>query len=233
MRVTGVLAFVLVACSLFVGLKPPETRTEVIARAHKYAHKIEELDENGSVSGQCSATAIGAHMLLTATHCAQQGAAEDYLVLDGYGMSEDLVKVKGLWRDNADHTIYGTDRKFADYATVNTSAKIVPGQVVFYFGNPGKYENFFREGHVVQFYRGYPETKDLPAQPSEIYLDINGFHGDSGAGIFNEQGELIAVMNYGNELDTSYDNITAKFMQADQPNFPQVLFKYADIIGEK
>lgn len=223
MRLTGLMALVLVAASLLgAQTRPIETRAQVIARVHDYTHAIDL--ETVTDSHSCSATAIGPHALLTATHCE---LGTDEISID----STDPVEIKGIARDKADHTIYYVDATFKTWATVNTTLPN-QGDIVFLFGNPGKYEDYFRQGYIVHIAdaQGFLAKPD---DPSEITMDLNIWHGDSGSGVFNEYGELITVVSVGETLDDKSDNMTAKFATGLEIKFTPELLAKVQKLGTK
>jgi S1-C subfamily serine protease len=56
------------------------------------------------------------------------------------------------------------------------------GQAVFMYGNPNNINDLLRRGYVV----GGDAERTL--------LDLNVSHGDSGAGVFNDKGEVVGVI---------------------------------------
>ncbi len=152
-----------------------------IERARKSGHYIAQevllVGENF-----CSATAIGPQALLTATHCELPDNA-----LSIRGVDENVEIVERL-RDGLDHTIYlvrGT--VFAEYADVDLSPVEV-SEDVFMFGNPGEWQDIYQRGYVagVLHYQGKPDI---------ILFALQAFPGESGGGIFNSEGKLVAVLS--------------------------------------
>lgn len=192
----------LLLASVSCAAQPPQA---AIDAAHKTTHKIYSHGVFGE-SGSCSATAIGPHALLSAAHCLV--AAPSIRVDD---KEAGVVSVVG---DGVDHVIYLLRGiTFADYATVVPANKQPQGTHVFLFGNPGQFEDFYREGYVAGYDKqavaapedvfgflfGFgppPPPKPATADPyalHQTYYDFNGFFGDSGSGIFNTAGQLVAV----------------------------------------
>lgn len=124
--------------------------------------------------GTCSGTAVAAHSVLTAAHC----LARDKLVkIDG-----EPVKVLSVRDDGDDHVLVVVDLTFNHIARVASQPPRV-GDVVFIWGNPMGFEDLLRYGRV----SGYKEHVTL--------LELHGWFGDSGAGVFNEQGQLVGVVS--------------------------------------
>jgi len=176
-----------------------------VAKAHKTTHKIEMTSLLGS-GGHCSATAIGPHALLTASHCVAVSAA---LSVDG-----EEFGVVAIISDGLDHSIYLLDGpEFTHYSMVDLTARPESGDHVFLFGNPAEFEDMYREGYVSGFDKpkkdDIPDLLDLfsgkapkPKKPSKndtvvkTYYDFNGYFGDSGSGIFNLEGKVIGVTSF-------------------------------------
>jgi hypothetical protein len=132
----------------------------------------------------CSATAIAPHALLTASHCEQPSSN---ILVDG-----KLMIINSIIRDGWDHSIYLLDGpEFKDYAKVLPNAFEV-GDEVEYNGNPGELINVFRRGYIAG-HRFIP-TSRVSGYVITL-IDVNGYFGDSGAGVFNTKGELVTVVN--------------------------------------
>jgi V8-like Glu-specific endopeptidase len=175
-----------------------------VTKAHKTTHKIEMPSLLGS-GGSCSGTAIGPHALLTASHCVSLSAV---LTVDG----ED-AHIAGLMSDGLDHSIYLLEGvEFKDYAEVDLDSKLTQGDSVFVLGNPSHFKDMYRKGYVSGYdapEKAEPESDSIldmfglaPKKKKKhtdndtvqlTYFDFNGFFGDSGSAIFDEQGKIVAV----------------------------------------
>ena len=125
------------------------------------------------VRGICSGTAIGPHVILTAQHCLRGGTLQ--LVND------QPVKVVGIGRDKHDTlTLRLTGLTFTHWARLGHAPK--QGDRIRWWGNPEGQPNVYREGYVAGLSDGM------------IVFDATICHGDSGAGIFNPQGEVVGVV---------------------------------------
>jgi hypothetical protein len=192
---------------LLVSAVPLPAHNDVLTRAHKTTHQIELVTVGEDVS--CSATAIGPHALLTASHCE---LPTDEMEIDG----ED-AKILALSRDKFDHTIYLTDVSFKDYATFSKDPLEV-GDNVFIIGNPGELTDIYRQGYLAGVRHSNPFMLALGVEEPDVFLfDLNGWEGDSGSGIFNEKGELVgvvsvmAIQHLGSE-DSKKSSVFMKFM---------------------
>lgn len=128
-------------------------------------------------NGSCSGTVVGKNAVLTATHCLSGAKA---LSIDGIP-----VVVYKAYDDKRDHLLLVTSLSFRDAATRGDSPKM--GDAVYVIGNPGELVDIYRQGTVA----GY---KKFPEAAATLY-DLNGYFGDSGAGIFNQDGKLVGVIS--------------------------------------
>jgi hypothetical protein len=177
------------------GQQLPAGHNPVIVAAHKTTHQIRmETFLDGQV---CSATAVGPHALLTATHCEMP---TEVIEIDGHE-----EEVQGYVRDGRDHTIFLVSATFTDWADFSTDP-VQAGDDVFMFGNPGGHIDFFRKGVVV---KPAPDTSGMsrleqafmgPDAIMSVY-DFNSWFGDSGAAIFNTDGKIVGVVSIMGTLD--------------------------------
>jgi len=126
--------------------------------------------------GTCSGTIIGPHAILSAAHCFAEPAP---IKVNGV-----LVKVVKEIDDDADHSILIVDQTYTYWA--QRVAAPVQGEAVQLWGNPDGKTDWYRRGYVVG------SDKDENGKPVLVY-DVNGFFGDSGSGVFDVDGNLVAV----------------------------------------
>ncbi len=165
---------------------------------HRSAHHI---TFNNLLEGDsCSATAVGPHTLLTAGHCLM---ASSEIGVDG-----KLQHIESTMFDDADHMLIVTDADFADWLPINqvALATITEGTPVHMWGNPGKRTDLFRTG-AFEKWEHYDETTAIAVFGVPIYA------GDSGAGLLNDAGEVIAVVSLG---DKSVDTACFQLQFSDQ-----------------
>lgn len=137
--------------------------------------------------GSCSGTIVKYNVILTATHCleSQLGGIDFILRVNGTD-----VKILDRADDGSDHTLLKVDQAY-------TSDRVRPisrngpwvGQKFQYWGNPSRFENLYRLGYV----SGYSDAK--PYNKTVTMLDVNGFMGDSGAGVLDMDGKVIGVVS--------------------------------------
>jgi hypothetical protein len=180
------------AISVTNGQSAAPLASNVYATAYRTTHQIFESTIVESTRA-CSATAIAPHAILTASHCELPTSALA-ITLDG---SNTVMEIQGIIRDGYDHTIYELSGTFKNYAEFS-SARITVGDDIFLFGNPGELEDILRKGYVAKA----PLQDATPFQrlflgplADQVTYDFNGFFGDSGAAIFNQQGEITGVVS--------------------------------------
>ncbi len=139
----------------------------------------------------CSGTIVAPNAILSAKHCFKDEDPTEIfpgftilpkplpatMLVDGY-----RVYIIAIVFDDADHALVKTDVTFKDFAKITKQPDV--GAHVHYWGNPAGINNVYREGYVTSYVRG------------SMVMDVNGFFGDSGAGIFDETGRVVGVMSY-------------------------------------
>lgn len=160
----------------FFSASAPKTLEQQHAATH-YVGIESVLD-----SGHCSGTAVGPHAILTAGHC---DGGFDVIYIDN---NKETIKNKIY--DDQDHVIYIVTATFADYIPI-TERDLLPKEPVHMWGNPGHNKDVYREG---SFYK----TSELDDAAIEIF-ELPIYAGDSGSGIFDKNGALIAVVSLGDE----------------------------------
>ena len=158
----------IILCALTLSAcSQPEVRPGPMAPISELAFRIEQ---GGTV---CSATAIGPSKLLTSSHC-----LADYPLLLVNGTAAGVVSVV---HDGNDHAVVVVTMRFLAWAKVVGPPAL--GEVVEYHGNPLRFHQLYRRGYVA----GVDRTG--------VILDVNGYNGDSGAGVFNTKGEVVGVIS--------------------------------------
>lgn len=126
------------------------------------------------VGGLCSGTAIASDKLLTATHCWKYGK-----LLKVNGTQVELVRATEDKKDHSVATIVGLN--FNSWAKFGAIPK--QGDRVRFFGNPKGNADVYREGYVAH------------VNEKVIAVSMMVCLGDSGAGIFNDSGELVGMVS--------------------------------------
>jgi Trypsin-like peptidase domain len=132
----------------------------------------------------CSATAIEPNVILTAAHCVKNDEETEILPLNQLMVNGKLVKIRRIVVDTGDSALIQViDGNFPYLAPI---APRLPkqGEQVFFWGNAAGIPNLFRLG----YYMG-------TAGDDSLLFDFIDWHGDSGAGIFNSRGQLVAVVS--------------------------------------
>jgi V8-like Glu-specific endopeptidase len=151
-----------------------------------------QLTINGAT---CSGTIVAPSAILSAAHCFKGEDEEDdddpiakflghvsppptFMTVDGY-----KVFIEAITYDDADHALVKVIFTFKEYSQLSHERPAVGGKV-HYWGNAAGRTNTYREGYVTSYVKG------------EMVMDVNGFFGDSGAGIFDESGKVAGVVSY-------------------------------------
>lgn len=162
--------------------------TASVAPAHEAVrattHRIKVRVPDGMMG--CSATAIAADRLLTATHCV---AGMTELYVDDEGVEVAGVKVRG---DRATVTL--AEPAFTVWAQLGPRPK--QGDRVRWWGNPRGIQNIYRESIIAA------------VVPGQVVVEAMVCPGDSGSGIFNEAGQVVAVMS---EMGPDYKGVPCVF----------------------
>lgn len=163
-------------CALYASAVTPAVDT-----ARKASVQIAQQIISGD--SFCSATAIGPHALLTATHCE---LPSDALFVRAYvGVAK--VGIAGRIRDDFDHTILLlTGPALPAFVDVELVDELAQAEEVFTWGNPGKFQDIFTKGYIA----GYEGEAN-----AVVLFSFNTFSGASGSGIFNNAGHLVAVVS--------------------------------------
>lgn len=134
--------------------------------------------------GICSGTAVSRDWALSASHCFEGGKPKTIRV------NGELCEVHALVNDGNDHALIRLGGcPFKAWAKVGKPAKV--GDKVFLWSNPFRFENILVFGTVAGYHPG-----DLVKARMTLY-DLNGYYGSSGGALFNERGEITAVLSIG------------------------------------
>lgn len=127
-----------------------------------------------SSGGFCSATAISEHVLITAEHCLIGSLAT---------VGNQPAMMIGLpVLDGQDHALLRVSIPLAAWVKVGPLPK--QGDWIFFYGNPEGEGDWLRSGLMIG-------TRNKGAA---LIFQIPTWPGDSGAGMFNRHGQLVAIV---------------------------------------
>ena len=155
--------------------------------------------------GTCSGTVVAPTIILTAAHCFEEDTSpkEDTSIKvksspkkkkeadhkkDETADPNTSMKINGretkiisIVSDGNDHVLVEVDHVFENYAVIG--ARPIAGDHIHFWGNPARLNMVYREGYVSHFIHGM------------MMMNVNGFFGDSGGGIFDDSGHIVGVIN--------------------------------------
>lgn len=132
-----------------------------------------------SDGGLCSGTPVAPNTILTAGHCVDKNLRS--LSVDGVPTMVREVILDGV---NNDHALVITNLSYGDWAGFGDLPKV--GDTLHIYGNPGGLPDLYREGQFVEYLREDGATYYL--------FDMNIWHGDSGAAIWDNDGRIVATV---------------------------------------
>ena len=171
-----------------VGCAPVTTRAQAPADPRAASVPLQVTD------GGCSATIYLDHTILTAAHCLAGG---DVVSIGGR-------PAKSLWtlKDKTDHVFVVTNLTFEVTPPVfNFTGGLPQGTTIRYYGSPLGIPDQYRLGYVTgtckadYCFPGLSAALGLSGDYQVTLLSVMGQHGDSGAGIFNDAGEVVGVVS--------------------------------------
>lgn len=149
-----------VLCCAFTAITLSGFTLNAGERPYKAATLRLSFDDDGF----CSGTAVGTRTVLTATHCLNGGELQ--------AINGQAVTVTHVEEDGKDHTLLWVDMEFPRPAKI--AGKLEQGDEIEFWGNPANIPDQYRKGVV-----------SGPVMDA-VLLDINGWKGDSGAGVFKD-----------------------------------------------
>lgn len=135
----------------------------------QYTYRIEF--ESGAL---CSATAVAKDVILTATHCVEK--SDTSVVIAGR-----KVSIEAVVEDATDHAWISLDMEFETWAERGPTPNV--GDALRIFGNADGYDQIYRTGYAMGW------------AGNQLLMDMNCGFGDSGAGVFNDSGQLVGVVS--------------------------------------
>jgi len=208
----------------------PTVSVTGMSREQRASHMISYLDEDGKEKALCTATAIGPHALLTASHCNDgiRSKASTAIKID---YSAHHYSILAVTSDDRDHDIYLIDGPAFRYTVPLVQGVPKPDDSVRFYGfGEGVYPSTERDGKIF----ADEDPSDVDHAVQFFLFKIPVYHGDSGSAIYNQQGQVIGVVSYlvvwyGSEkmgayaLNFSPDRIETaqKFDPRDRTTYPQ------------
>lgn len=200
----------LCATLMFVGCTPRKTPVQAPFNPpieQKATHMVTFYQGTRPV-GLCTATAIGPHALLTASHCNKDEKLTDIkldIALNDFHIQKTLT-------DDRDHDIYLIDgppfQNTVDYKV--RAAK--PGEHVHLYGNgEGDYPSHRQDGKRVRF----DDPSEVDLREGVVRFDMKVIPGDSGSAVLADDGSIVAVTTYLWTDDKTKEKSTVDF----QPGF--------------
>lgn len=147
--------------------------------------------------GTCSGTVVAPSVILTASHC----FGERTILLT---VNREPVEVVEIAHDGADHALVTVNRTFPQWARL--AGEPSQGDAVFFYGNPIGLRDLLRRGYV------------MGTDGRFVFTDIMSGPGDSGAGVFNQNGELVGVV-YGYGMPPTGEPVVLGLMAPIVPGF--------------
>jgi hypothetical protein len=183
----SVLAFgVAPKADLQITTKSPLEKQHAATHRVKLVSIVNALDKL-TPNAHCSATAVSPFTLLTAGHCITN---TNILYLDD---EKKPTTILAEIPDGYDHILYIVDRNFPDFLSV-TERPLIAKEPVHFWGNPGHSNDVYREG----FYIDTKLEEELNGRIVERFI-LPAFGGDSGSGIMDANGNVVAVVSLGDE----------------------------------
>lgn len=139
-------------------------------------------------NGLCSGTAVGPDVILTASHCLRN---DRLVAIDG----KEAYALK-IEHDGRDHALVRVTTTFKVWARMGQPMQVADR--IRWIGAPGGNRNMYREGYVSR------------VTDEAILIDAQLWKGDSGAGLFNQKGELVGVISAMVGLGTTFMMLAAE-----------------------
>jgi hypothetical protein len=181
-----------------------ESWTSVQAQA---THVVGFYDDHLDFRVRCTATAIGPHAIMTAAHCNPMIAPFKFVRFDA---SQHFYVIRANKHDDQDHVIYllSDGPEFRHWIHVRAGVPVKVGETLTFWGC-FDYPCSKRVGTV----RQSSDPSDLDGNMFE--LTSLGFPGDSGAAIFNKDGNIVGLLSFQDDRDQTAAGFTLAFSQAD------------------
>lgn len=193
----------------------PVKISETTQHAATHYMRVVSLLDDLPEKAHCSATAVSPYTLLTAAHCRTNS---NIIYLD---KDTQPTKILAEIMDGDDHVLYMVDREFKDYVPI-AIRPLVKNEWVHFWGNPGDMRDVFHNGF---FNKTFTEL-DVTFQ--EFTMGVWG--GDSGSGVLDENGNLVAVVSLGSKSSPKSLCLPIKFTeeQLQAAGIRYIIIKYEE-----
>ena len=174
----------------------PRTFNNSPQRAATHEMRLYSLNVKGQPDedGSCTATAIGPHALLTASHCNEFG--EDKFIQLDY--SSRYFHILAIATDNRDHDIYILDGPaFTHYVTVHAREARIGESVTSYGTGGNDFPPHAYYGKVVMDFNG-GDTSDVDIAERTHAFSFRAIPGDSGSAVYATDGSIVGLVTWGN-----------------------------------
>ncbi len=189
---------------LFVGCNSPKTIPHQVPTAvtieQKASHMVTYFDGKRA-KGVCTATAIGPHALMTASHCNKDDQLTDF-ELD---YAKRTFHIQKTLTDGADHDIYLVDGEpFHDTLDYKVR-KSKPFEHVHLYGDGGgEYPPRRLDG--VQVY--WLDPSEVDQHDGIVKFSMPVIPGDSGSAVVADDGSIVAITTYMYKDDDTKEHTT-------------------------
>lgn len=158
---------------------------DYIANVERSTHTIGLASSKpGVADAKCSAVAVSADRLLTATHCEKGDRA--ITSLDGLGVPASLISKQ--IDDGHDHLLIIFSKPLFNHWVKLANRMPFIGEPIFSMG-------YSYGSNSIRFHAGYVSSYSVSSDrvdPITLY-QLQNYFGDSGSGIFDQKGELLAT----------------------------------------
>lgn len=206
------IAFSLILLALTLGCKQkaaaPVPATAIaqsaLEKQHATTHRVGVYDIHAynTEVGHCSGTSVGPHALLTAQHCFEDS---NLIRLD---KDTKPTVILATFIDGNDHVIYLLAHDFPHWAGIDERGPKV-NEPVHFWGAPGDNTDVYRSGYYQKATKDSPEKVKGKTLKGDIFtmqvFVLPVFPGDSGSGIFDASGIIIAVVSRTDESADNFD----------------------------
>lgn len=179
---------------------------------HMITYYEDSASGNSVRSGLCTGTAVGPHALLTALHCDE--GQSDTVSLD---LAVRKYKIIGHIYDGQDHIIYHLDGPaFTQFVTIKEREAVLGEAVTSYGDGEGEYPQHSYYGKVVVDENG-GDTSEIDIAAGAHVFTLPAVPGDSGSAVYGKDGDIVALVTYGDKNEQTDKSQAVGFALAFTP----------------